>query len=127
MADLDLSEILSDPDLTSTFSVIRRTETVDPSTGRAAFTEVQTDGIVGVVTVGDPGGLLRKDDSQMTDNVITVSTIYRLRASSTGVQADVILFGGIRFTVKALKRWTMLGAGFVKAVAASENASDVTP
>jgi hypothetical protein len=123
MADLDLSEILEDSDLASTFSVIRRAEAVG-ATGRATFTEAQTDGVIGVVTAGDPGKLLRKDDGQMTDNVITVSTSYKLRASGDNIQADVILFLGIRYTVSALKRWPQMGTGFVKAVAVSENASD---
>ena len=123
MALLDFSDILVDPDLASTVSVIRRPEVVG-SNGRATFTETQTDGVTGVVTAGDPGKLARREEGQMTDNAITVTTSYRLRASGLNIQADVILYGGIRYTVKALKRWPQLGSGFVKALAASENAYD---
>lgn len=126
MADLDLSEIFSDPDLCDTFDVIRRSDAVD-SHGRSNITEQTTSNIVGVVVPGDAGDLLRGDDKSTTSRMITVSTMYRLRASGDGFQPDVIFYDGIRFTVKAVKVWTRLGAGFVKAVATSGNAADPAP
>lgn len=126
MAQLDISEILEDPDLCSTFSVIRRDEVLS-LTGRASYVETQVDDIIGVVTPGDPGKLLRKDDSQMTDNVITVSTTYKIRASGFGFQADVILYGGMRYTVNALKRWVQMGNGWYRAACTSETAADPAP
>lgn len=126
MPELDVTEILSDPDLADTFSVVRRTETVG-SNGRPTLTEVTTDNVVGVVTPGDPGNLTRTDDSAMASNLITISTTFRLRALGAGFQADVILYDGMRYTVKAMKRWQRFGAGWVKVVAESENAADPAP
>lgn len=123
MALLDFTDLLGDEDLSSTFSVIRCTET-PIGHGRAAITEVVTNNVVGIVTVGDPGGLLRAEDYSTTDNVITVSTAFLLRATAEGVQPDIILFDGIRYTIKALKRWGHIGQGFVKAVAVSSQAQD---
>ena len=126
MPDLDVTEILSDPDLADLFDVIRRTEVVG-ATGRSTLTEVTTVGVAGVVTPGDPGNLLRKDDSQMTSRVISISTTYRLRASGEGFQPDILLYDGVRYTVKATQLWTRFGAGFVNAVATSMNAADPAP
>lgn len=126
MADLDLSEIFSDPDLCDTFDVIRRSDAVDDR-GRSSLTEQTISNIVGVVVPGDSGDLLRGDDKSTTSRMITISTMYRLRGSGEGFQPDVIFYDGIRFTVKAVKVWTRLGAGFVKAVAVSGNAADPAP
>lgn len=122
---LDISEILLDPDVAGTrFSVIRRTEVVSEVDGRATYVETPTNDIVGSVVPGDSGKLLRKEDGQMTDNVITVTTRFRLRAASEGIAPDIILFDGIRYTVTALKRWGQAGTGFVRAACVSQNAFD---
>lgn len=126
MPGLDVTELLSDPDLCDVFDVYRRTETVG-SNGRSTTTEAVTAGVVGVVTPGDSGDLLRKDDSQMTSRIITISTTFRLRASGDGFQPDVVLYDGVRFTVKAVKLWNRFGAGYIKAAATSMNAADPAP
>ena len=133
MALLDFSDIILDPDLNDTFSVIRQTEVVGDN-GRAVITEAApVDNVIGVVTVGDPGNLLRAEDYSTTDNVITISTMYRLRATAhidagdVFVQPDIVVWNGARYTVKALKNWNRLGAGFVKAVAVSSRAADAPP
>lgn len=123
MALLDFSDLLVDADLAISFSVIRRTET-PAGHGRATITEVVTNNVIGIVTVGDSGNLLRAEDYSTTDNVITVSTSFLLRGTAENVQPDIILFDGIRYTVKALKRWGHIGTGFVKAVAVSSQAQD---
>lgn len=123
---LDFSDILSDPDVAGqTFTVVRRTDTVG-SNGRSSITSASTPNVVGAVTPGDPGNLLRKEDGAMADNVITVSTTFRLRAMGNGVQPDQIIYDGITYTVKSVKRWGRM-ANFTKAVAVSENASDPDP
>lgn len=124
---LDVTAILSDPDLSDTFDVIRRNETVDPATGRSVTTELRIPNIAGVVTPGDQGSLLRKDDSSSSDRVISIATVYRLRSIGAGFQPDVVLYDGIRFTVKAAQYWHRFGQGFTNAVAISSNASDPEP
>ena len=126
MPNLDFSDVIGDSDLNTTFSVIQRLETVGAH-GRLQVTETRVDDVEGVVTVGDSGNILRLPEGQMTTNMITVTTKFRLCAATEGRQPDVIIYDGIRFTVKALKRWTQLGDGFVKAVAESGNASDPAP
>ena len=126
MPFLDVTEILSDPDLADTFTVARRTDTVS-ATGRSTMTEVLTEDVVGVVTPGDTGSLLRKDDSSMTDRVISISTTFRLRGTGAGFQPDVIIYDGVRYTVKAVQLWNRFGQGFINAVATSGNAAEPAP
>jgi hypothetical protein len=126
MSTLDFSDILFDEELGTTFDVIRRNEVVSEQ-GRSVVDERTYNGIKGVIVPGDPGNIMRKDDSQMTGNVITVSTVFRLRPAGWGFQPDIVVHEGVRFTVKALKRWTNMGSGFVKAVAESQNAADPAP
>lgn len=126
MPDLDVTEILSDPDLADIFDVIRRSEVIGAN-GRPTLGSVKTEGVVGVVTPGDSGKLTRADDSAMSSNLITISTSFRLRAAGLGFQPDLVVYDGIQYTVTAVKRWQRFGAGWVKALAESENASDHPP
>lgn len=128
MATLDFSDILEDGDVAGvSFDVIRRAAAVNPANGRSTIVETPFPGQIGAVTPGDAGNLLRQEDSASTSNVITVTAAFMLRAASEGVQPDIIVYDGIRYTVKAVKRWNRLGGGFIKAVAESENASDAPP
>lgn len=123
---LDFSDILSDPDVAGqSFTVVRRTDTVGAN-GRSVLSTASFPNQVGAVTPGDPGNLLRKEDSAMADNVITVSTVFRLRAMGDGVQPDQIIYDGMTYTVKSVKRWGRM-ANMTKAVAVSQNASDPDP
>lgn len=123
MPTLDFTDVLVSPEFTSKFSAIRRTDVVDQATGRSAVTETRVDNLLGVVVYGD-GSNNRRDDAQATDRRITVITRFRLRAASEGVQPDVVLYDGVRFTVTSLEPWHRFGSGFVKANAESMNASD---
>lgn len=126
MPYLDVTEVLYDPDLGDVFDVIRRVETVG-NDGRPTLVESTVADQCGIVTPGDTGKLLRKDDSQMTSRVISISTVFRLRASGDGFQPDIVLYDGVRFTVQAVQLFTRFGAGFVNAVATSSNAFDPAP
>jgi len=124
---LDFTEILSDPDVAGqSFDVIRRTDTVSTATGRSVVTTANLPGQIGSVVPGDPGSLLRKEESAMADNTITVTTTFRLRALGNGIQPDIIVYGGIQYTVRAVKRWGLM-ANMTKAAAVSENAYDTDP
>lgn len=124
--NLDFSDLIEDADLGDSFSVIRRTDTV-AANGRSVLTEQTISDLWGVVTFSGEGKNTRKEESQTTDNEIKVTTKFRLRAAAEGVQPDIVLYDGIRYTVTSVRRWTRLGTGFVKATAVSSNASDPTP
>lgn len=126
MSALDFQDVIFDEDLAETFSVIHRNEVVGED-GRSMLSTTRTDGVVGVVTPGDPGNILRRDDNQMTTRVITITTMFRMRPAAEGIQPDQVFYDATTFTVKALKAWNRMGSGFFKVVAESELASSVVP
>lgn len=116
MAKLDFSDVILDLDLGSRFSVIRRTEVVG-SDGRPTITEaLVAENVLGVVTQGTSGDQVF-DDAQRAARQLNVTTKFRLRDTSDGFQADVVLFNGLRFTVNSVQPATHFGTGFVKAKA----------
>lgn len=122
MPNLDFSDILVDPDLCDTFAVKRRTDVIGAN-GRNSQTVTNFTNLVGSVTP-EEGAMTRADDSEMTARVINVICMFRLRASSDGVQPDIVVWDGVDFTVKDVKGYHRFGAGFVVAKAESMNASD---
>lgn len=123
---LDFSDILSDTDVAGQrFTVVRRTETVGDD-GRSTTTSTSIPDQVGSVVPGDPGKLLRKEEGAMADNVITITTTFRLRAVGEGVQPDQVVYDGMVYTITAVKRWGRM-ANMVKATAVSQNAADPDP
>jgi hypothetical protein len=125
MPTLDVTEILDDPDICDTFSVIQRTETAN-SFGESTLTETQTDNVVGVVVPGS-GTLTREDDHQSLTKTISVVTTFRLQGPSPGFQADIVVWKGSRYLVTTLDDLTNYGAGHVEAECVSVNLVDPPP
>lgn len=120
---LDFSDILADSDVAGqTFSVIRRTNTVDPATGLNSVTSVTLGPFIGAVTPED-AEVKREDASAMIPRSILVTAAFAFRASSEGVLPDVIDYDGVQYTVESLKSWRRV-AGFMKVKAISGHASD---
>lgn len=122
MPTLDFSDVILSPELNDRFSLIRRTEVVSEANGRSATTEVQTDGHIGIVTFG-AGGNKRDEDAQNASRTLNVITKIRLREAAPGVQPDVILYDGQRFTITKVEPWHRTGSGFVVAQALLQAAS----
>lgn len=121
MPDLDVSEVLFDPDFADVFTVQRRAEAVNTS-GRSQVTVTPFIDIVGVITSTDPSDLERRDDGQMMTRTINVVTAFRLRGPSPGFQPDQIVHDGVTYTVDKILPFTRFGRGFIEAVATSMNA-----
>lgn len=108
---LNFFPVLTSPLLLDTFSVIRRAEVVGDN-GRAALTEVQTDGVYGVVTQSTPEGSEHADDATRAPRSLDVVTSYHLRAPSEGFQGDVILWAGDHYTVTSCQPYQNYAPGF---------------
>lgn len=121
MPTLDFSDVILSPELNDRFSLIRRTEVVSDA-GRGAVSEVQTDNHIGIVTFGS-GGNKRDEDAQNASRTLNVITKVRLREAAPGVQPDVILYDGQRFTITKVEPWHRTGSGFVVAQALLQAAS----
>lgn len=126
MAQLDVSELLFDPDFADMFTVIRHEETISEQ-GRAITRPVSHPNIVGVVTATSPADLIRRDDGQMMSRKVSVVTSFRLRGPSPGFQPDQIVIEGVTFTITEILPFTRFGSGFVEALATSMNALNAPP
>lgn len=126
MPNIDLTDVIEDDDLSDLFDV-RRRDLVVGDNGRGQVSERLHSNIVGIVTPGDPGNIMRKDDASVTSRVITITTKFRLRGTGENFQPDEVFYDGVVFTVKAVKLWNRLGSGFIKAVAESGASYDPPP
>lgn len=124
MALLDVSEILTDPDLVDVFNVRRRLETVDIH-GRSIVAETVFPQVVGVVTAISPSDLDRREDYQAMSRSISVVCRFRLRGETEGNQPDVVVWRGDNFIVKHVDLYPQFGRGFIQAECSSMDRVDV--
>lgn len=124
MPDLDVTEILEDPDFADVFTVKRRFSSVSADTGRSVVRERFYANIIGTVLAEDPSNQLRTDDSTSIPRNITVVTRFRMLGVGDAAQPDQIIYNGSTYTVQSVKGWNRFGAGFVKVFAQSQKASD---
>lgn len=116
MPDLDVTEILTDPDLADMVTVRRRAEVINSFGETSVTTEVFAD-VIAVITTQSAGELIRRDDGQSQPRKISVVTMFRLRAASPGYQPDEIDVDGSTFTVTEVLPYTRFGEGFVEVIA----------
>jgi len=120
---LDVSDVVCDPMLADSFSVLRREETVNDH-GEVQISDTRHNGIIGVITMAGPNDLQRLDDSQRMGRVISCVTKFRLRGPSPGFQPDVIIWQESNYVVATLDLYNRFGAGFMQAIAVSMNLVD---
>lgn len=123
MADIDVTDLLEDPDFTSTFNVIRRPDAVG-NNGRSVIAEETIQDVEGYVMSDKPDNNERRDDSQMTMWVIDIATTFPLRGATEGGQPDIVVWEGTRFTVTNVRRHATWGRGWMWARAVSAQAAD---
>ena len=122
MALIDTSELMVDPDFTSTVTLIRRSSVVN-SYGENVLTETPST-ITAVVQGASPGTLERVPEGVRLSDLIDVYYKGELFAESPGGYADVIVWGGKRYQVYEITEDYMNhGAGFTKALCKMEVAS----
>lgn len=123
MALLDVTQILTDPDLVDIFDVIRRQETVD-NTGTSVVTPTTFSRVIGVVTSIGPSSLDRSENYQTFTRSISVVTKFPLRGETTGYQPDIVYWRGDSFVVKAIDPYPQFGPGFWQAECTSMDKTD---
>lgn len=109
MALLDVSEVLSDPDLIEPTGLVRvrRTQTVSPQ-GLASNAEA-TLPFSGVVTAGKGDSLRRTDAGNNAQGNVTVTTTTDLRAEAPGQDADIVVWQGRRYIVESIADYRNFG------------------
>jgi galactose-6-phosphate isomerase len=122
MPFLDVSDLLSDPDLGgTTFSVIR-TLSGPPVGGLAQLTPTTIPNIVGSIQPATSTELLRMPDGERVGGAVTVRCKFVLIGGgidpNSGLDrtADQVVFKGQQYTVQSVQDWSDYGAGYVEAL-----------
>ncbi|KAF1069150.1 MAG: hypothetical protein GAK45_01171 [Pseudomonas citronellolis] len=115
MAQLDVTEILLDPDFMDTGLVCTRNTQVVGDNGRAVNTPTRTP-FAGVVT-SDKGDILeRLAGGERKKGSITIHTLFRLTAGDgETIIADTVTWQGRDYTVANVNDYSHFGRGFVAA------------
>lgn len=114
MPDLDVSDVLSDPDFADSAIVIRTAVSEDPATGRTV--EAPTETPILVVVTSDKGQSLRRTpDAAISDGSIVVHSTFRFTEGGNGVDADILRWNGSDWTVVTVDDYSRYGAGFTVA------------
>lgn len=113
MADLDVTDVLDDPDFKTRFTVRRvRSGMVDGYTVENPLDPVETEGVI------YPAGgskLYRKPDGEMSVADIAIITKFPLTSGDSDYAADTVVVKGVSYTIINLNPY-VFGAGFVQAI-----------
>lgn len=114
MPDLDVTDILFDPDFCdTTLTVTRRVMSKDDDGfGKNTLT---TTPFSGVVTVDKSLENRRMEAGFVVHGAILIVTTERLTQGQTGRDADIVTYQGRDYRVSFVDPYTAYGAGFVQA------------
>lgn len=114
MPNLDVTEILSDPDFAD-FSLIvtRNAQSVDDD--GFPSNEPTKKIFTGVVTVDRSLEARRMQAGQVVTGAILIVTTERLTQGQTGLDADIVTYQNRDYRVTFVDPYTAFGAGFVQA------------
>lgn len=114
MPNLDVTEILSDPDFAD-FSLIvtRNAQSVDDD--GFSSNEPTKKIFTGVVTVDRSLEARRMQAGQVVTGAILIVTTERLTQGQTGRDADIVTYQNRDYRVTFVDPYTAFGAGFVQA------------
>ncbi|TXH35301.1 MAG: hypothetical protein E6Q98_16040 [Rhodospirillaceae bacterium] len=115
MALLDVTDVLTDPDFTSTIRIARSTESIG-ETGRAVIAQQVIDNILAVVTPGQGTKSETLADLMRVQGVVTVHTQFRLSDGRPDGKPDVVTWSGADYIVLSVNDFSQFGAGFVMAI-----------
>lgn len=114
MAQLDVTDILLDPDFMDLGLVCERAAQVVTNDGLAVNTPVLLP-FAAVVTSDKGDMLVRVASGERVEGSITVHTPFRLSDGHSGQTADIVQWGGRRYTVSHVNDYSHFGRGFVAA------------
>lgn len=114
MPNIDVTELLTDPDFATTITVYRTTQSVN-NFGEAVSSVASTS-VTAVVVAGVGDTMTRTLDYDMIAGGITIYSIFQLTAGDeAGAVADEVIYDNKRYIVKNLSDWSQFGIGFTVA------------
>ena len=127
---IDMSDVLTDPMFLDSFTVNRRTQSVD-NTGYGSTSAQAFPGVNGVVYPSEENELRRYPDLSIQSKSLTVITQLALRGESetagTEFQPDIVVWNGDNFLVRKLEDYSNYAAGFILAICTSIDLVDQPP
>jgi len=125
MPNIDVSDLLTDPDFAETLTVMRREQVIDPVTGiSSADSNLITPSPFGVVIPQADLPIQRGPDQQALPRLIEVHTKFRLRSASIENDVtylpDFIVWNGDNFYVNRVYDYSRFGRGFIQADCSSQ-------
>jgi hypothetical protein len=114
MPNIDVSELIGDPDFSTTIGVVRSFEELDEH-GRNVIKETYEDDVVAVVIAGGGQALALLPDGARISDSIVVYCQKPLQAATESTRGDIVVWNGSRYLVKISKDWSAWGAGFYNA------------
>lgn len=118
MAQIDVSELLSDPDFIDVISLISRKPSIN-YLGENTLAETKIDS-VGSVQPASGKTLQRLPDALRVANVMSFWFKGPIVASEPGRYTDILVFKGSRFQVQTVMDWTNWGAGWSEGTCVAE-------
>lgn len=115
MANLDVSDVLLDPDFMSRGLICTRIEVKVGNNGRPQKNEVEHK-FNAVVTTNDGDKMDRRADGTMIKGAINIHTRFVLSEGDADHQADEVLWQGRKYIVSQVLSNKHYGRGFIKAI-----------
>lgn len=118
MAQLDVSEIIADPDFVDPVMIIHRKPVVDGFGENKLFeTKVNT---IGCFQPTSGKSLARLPDALRTEDVRTIWVRGLIISDGKCQYPDIVVIKGFRYAVQVILDWTNYGSGWTECVAIRE-------
>lgn len=111
---LDVTDVLLDPDFLDTSPVAQRNAQTVGDDGMAVNTTTEIP-FAGVITSLNGSVLQRVAEGSHVTDTITIHTPFKLIAGQAGLDADVVVWSGLHWTVTNVNSYSQYGRGFVAA------------
>lgn len=118
MADIDVSELLSDPDFIDPLGLVRRT--IALVAGAAVVSEEPAVTIYGSVQPASADDLVILPSGTRLADTLSLWTLTPLTAQAADGAGDVLVWQGRRWVVRAREAFGHFGAGYNKVLAVAE-------
>ena len=120
MAQIDTSFLLTDPDFTDQFTLVKRGVSVN-SAGETVLSVTSSAVVIGVVQSGDTDDLLLAPTGATLSDIITVYYQGELSVMRVKGYSDVIVWKDRRYTVQdVVGDWNNWGVGYTKVLCVLE-------
>jgi hypothetical protein len=120
VALIDTSFMLTDPDFTDNFTLVKRGVSVN-SLGETVLSVTSSAVVTGVVQSGDTDDLVLAPTGATLSDIITVYYRGELSVERINGYSDVIIWKGRRYTVQDIVGdWNNWGQGFTKVLCVLE-------